>query len=104
MDAAVTSLAGYAGGAWPEPQSSLPQVVPPYALPETDEAVGRSRSSNGRDKGMRAWTSEDARLAAGSGLLASGGGSLIAQHPLQLQSSYGALTGAEAPYSTCHDK
>lgn len=52
--------------------------------------------SSGR--ALRPWGAEDLRTAAGSS------DARIACHPLRIDSAYRAVTGREAPYTTCHDK
>ena len=98
--AAVASLTGHSSGL-----REQQQPVPPYAPPEPAYS-GTGRGSSSR-KSMRAWGAEDTHFAAGSGASSSGNGggsALVARHPLHVESAYGAVTGTEAAYSTCHDK
>ena len=96
--AAVASLTGDSSGQ--REQLEQQQPVPPYTQPEPAYS-GTGRGSSNR-KSLRAWGAEDTHFAAGSGN--GGGGDLVARHPLHIESAYGAVTGTEAAYSTCHDK
>jgi hypothetical protein len=111
---AATYAASSGGGGWQQQvqqvqqvqvQQRVVQLSPPYAPPPRHPA---ERSGSGSFPGgsglkaLRPWGAQDVLMAAGS---RSGGGEApFARHPLQLESSYRAVTGSECPYSTCHDK
>ncbi|KAL4425811.1 hypothetical protein ABPG75_009827 [Micractinium tetrahymenae] len=96
LDAAVETLASSSTSHQQQPWP-VPQYAPPEPYP-----TGRS---NGSRRSLRPWSAEDVRLAAGSsGSSSSSSGPPMARHPLQLESTYRAVTGREAAYSTCHDK